>query len=90
MRTRHTRYKKRAERSGAVLTRGGLVPSKPLQTRHSNWDRPSCLRSARGASARVVRLKRTQGLGIDEGLVRLSVGGESIDDLLAELEEALS
>lgn len=31
-----------------------------------------------------------KGLGIDEGLVRLSVGSESIDDLLAELEEALS
>ena len=30
------------------------------------------------------------GLGIDEGLVRLSVGIESIDDLLAELEEALA
>ncbi len=29
------------------------------------------------------------GLGIDEGLVRLSVGIESIDDLLAELKEAL-
>jgi cystathionine beta-lyase/cystathionine gamma-synthase len=31
-----------------------------------------------------------KGLGIDEGLVRLSVGFESIDDLLAELKEALS
>ncbi len=31
-----------------------------------------------------------KGLGIDEGLVRLSVGSESIDDLLAELEEAPS
>jgi cystathionine beta-lyase/cystathionine gamma-synthase len=31
-----------------------------------------------------------KGLGIDEGLVRLSVGSERIDDLLAELEEALS
>jgi cystathionine beta-lyase/cystathionine gamma-synthase len=30
-----------------------------------------------------------KGLGIDEGLVRLSVGIESIDDLLAELKEAL-
>jgi len=30
------------------------------------------------------------GLGIDEGLVRLSVGIESIDDLLAELKEALA
>jgi cystathionine gamma-lyase len=30
------------------------------------------------------------GLGIDAGLVRLSVGIESIDDLLAELKEALS
>jgi cystathionine beta-lyase/cystathionine gamma-synthase len=30
------------------------------------------------------------GLGIDEGLGRLSVGFESIDDLLAELKEALS
>jgi len=31
-----------------------------------------------------------RGLGIDEGLVRLSVGIESIDDLLAELKEALA
>ncbi|HUQ25398.1 MAG TPA: cystathionine gamma-synthase [Burkholderiales bacterium] len=31
-----------------------------------------------------------KGLGIDEGLVRLSVGIESIDDLLAELKEALA
>jgi cystathionine beta-lyase/cystathionine gamma-synthase len=31
-----------------------------------------------------------KGLGIDEGLVRLSVGFESIDDLLAELKEGLS
>jgi cystathionine gamma-lyase len=31
-----------------------------------------------------------KGLGIDEGLVRLSVGIESIDDLLAELKQALS
>ena len=31
-----------------------------------------------------------KGPGIDEGLVRLSVGFESIDDLLAELKEALS
>ena len=31
-----------------------------------------------------------KGLGIDERLVRLSVGFESIDDLLAELKEALS
>ena len=30
------------------------------------------------------------GLGIDEGLVRLSVGIESVDDLLAELKEALA
>ena len=30
-----------------------------------------------------------KGLGIDEGLVRLSVGIESIDDLLVELKEAL-
>jgi cystathionine gamma-lyase len=30
------------------------------------------------------------GLGIDAGLVRLSVGIESIDDLLAELKDALS
>ena len=30
------------------------------------------------------------GLGIDEGLVRLSVGIESIDDLLAELKDALA
>jgi cystathionine beta-lyase/cystathionine gamma-synthase len=30
-----------------------------------------------------------KALGIDEGLVRLSVGFESIDDLLAELKEAL-
>jgi cystathionine gamma-lyase len=29
------------------------------------------------------------GLGIDDGLVRLSVGIENVDDLLAELEEAL-
>jgi len=29
------------------------------------------------------------GLGIDEGLVRLSVGIESIDDLIAELNQAL-
>jgi cystathionine beta-lyase/cystathionine gamma-synthase len=29
-------------------------------------------------------------LGIDDGLVRLSVGIESIDDLLAELKDALS
>jgi len=29
------------------------------------------------------------GLGIDEGLVRLSVGIESVDDLIAELEHAL-
>ena len=31
-----------------------------------------------------------KGLGIDEGLVRRSVGFESIDDLLAELKETLS
>jgi cystathionine beta-lyase/cystathionine gamma-synthase len=31
-----------------------------------------------------------KGLRIDEGLVRLSMGSESIDPLLAELEEALS
>ena len=30
------------------------------------------------------------GLGIDDGLVRLSVGIESVDDLIAELKEALS
>jgi cystathionine beta-lyase/cystathionine gamma-synthase len=30
------------------------------------------------------------GLGIDEGLVCLSVGFESIDDLLAELKDARS
>jgi cystathionine gamma-lyase len=30
------------------------------------------------------------GLGIDDGLVRLSVGIENIDDLLAELKEALA
>ncbi len=30
-----------------------------------------------------------RGLGIDEGLVRLSVGIESVDDLLAELKDAL-
>jgi cystathionine gamma-lyase len=30
------------------------------------------------------------GLGIDDGLVRLSVGIESVDDLLAELKEALA
>jgi cystathionine beta-lyase/cystathionine gamma-synthase len=29
------------------------------------------------------------GLGIDEGLVRLSVGIESVDDLIAELQHAL-
>jgi cystathionine gamma-lyase len=29
------------------------------------------------------------GLGIDDGLIRLSVGIENVDDLLAELEEAL-
>ena len=29
------------------------------------------------------------GLGIDDGLVRLSVGIESVDDLLAELKYAL-
>src|SRR6185503_6702523 len=29
------------------------------------------------------------GLGIDEGLVRLSVGIESVDDLIAELKHAL-
>jgi cystathionine beta-lyase/cystathionine gamma-synthase len=29
------------------------------------------------------------GLGIDDGLVRLSVGIESVDDLIAELEYAL-
>ena len=28
-------------------------------------------------------------LGIDEGLVRLSVGIESVDDLIAELNHAL-
>ena len=31
-----------------------------------------------------------KGLGIDEGLIRLSVGFESIDDQLAELKDALS
>jgi cystathionine gamma-lyase len=31
-----------------------------------------------------------KGLGIDEGLVRLSVGFERIDDLLAEVKEAPS
>jgi cystathionine gamma-lyase len=30
------------------------------------------------------------GLGIDDGLVRLSVGIESVDDLIAELKEALA
>jgi cystathionine beta-lyase/cystathionine gamma-synthase len=29
------------------------------------------------------------GLGIDEGLVRLSVGIENVDDLIAELKYAL-
>ena len=29
-------------------------------------------------------------LGIDDGLVRLSVGIESVDDLLAELQDALA
>ena len=29
------------------------------------------------------------GLGIDDGLVRLSVGIESVDDLIAELKHAL-
>ena len=29
------------------------------------------------------------GLGIDDGLVRLSVGIESVDDLIAELNQAL-
>ena len=33
MHTSYTRYKNRAVRSGAVLTRSGLVPSKPLRTR---------------------------------------------------------
>jgi cystathionine gamma-lyase len=31
-----------------------------------------------------------EDVGIDEGLVRLSVGLESIDDLLAELKDGLS
>jgi len=36
-----------------------LVPSNPLQTRHSDRGQTIYLKSARGAPARVVPLKRT-------------------------------
>ena len=33
--------------------------------------------------------ERRRALGIDDGLIRLSVGIEHVDDLIADLEQAL-
>lgn len=42
-----------------------------------------------GATHRMLSKEERKELGITDGLVRLSVGGEHVDDLIADLEQAL-
>ena len=66
----------------ADFARAVLLRIVPALDRHLGLVLPSAAEIARAADQRMA-------LGIEDGLVRLSVGTEDADDLIADLEQAI-
>jgi len=96
----HELAKRQMRAFGAVMSfeaKGGYESGKRVMDRAQIFFRAASLGDTRSlivhpasTSHRAVPLEQRQSIGITDGLVRLSIGIEAVEDLIQDLDQALA